>query len=120
MKVIGSGDQKFRSGDSDLRGIYVADNLVGRATVIVKKGDQYAFFRGVGIHQPSQYRVVPEPQGPTTPGAPPRKVKGKKVQFDGWKQNMFYNDMNRERQLRWLRDEVKNVQQKGVEVYRTK
>jgi uncharacterized protein YfaS (alpha-2-macroglobulin family)/TolA-binding protein len=47
VKVVGSVSQKFQSGNTDLRGIFVAENIQGAATAIVKKGNQYAFYRGV-------------------------------------------------------------------------
>jgi tetratricopeptide (TPR) repeat protein len=47
VKAIGSADSGFRSGETDLRGIFIADNLRGKATVIAREGDsKYAFFRG--------------------------------------------------------------------------
>lgn len=47
VKAIGSADKEFRSGETDLRGIFVADNLRGKATVIAREGgSRYAFFRG--------------------------------------------------------------------------
>lgn len=114
VKVVGSGDERFRSGDTDLRGIFVADQLVGRATVIVKKGDEYAFYRGKGIHQADQYRPKP-----TKAPAPKQQRKSKGKQFKGWNNNVNYNMDNRMKQVRWL-EQVMNKQQDGVEVYRTK
>ena len=47
VKAIGSADCEFRSGETDLRGIFTADNLRGKATVIAREGiSRYAFFRG--------------------------------------------------------------------------
>ena len=46
VKVIGSRDSKFRSGETDLRGIFIADNVNGTATVIARKGEEYSFHRG--------------------------------------------------------------------------
>ena len=47
VKAIGSADSEFRSGDTDLRGVFVADNVRGKATVIARAGDsRYAFYRG--------------------------------------------------------------------------
>jgi len=47
VKAIGSADSEFRSGETDLRGIFMADNLRGKATVIAREGtSRYAFFRG--------------------------------------------------------------------------
>jgi hypothetical protein len=47
VKVIGSADTEFRSGETDLRGLFIADNVHGKATVIAREGEsRYAFFRG--------------------------------------------------------------------------
>jgi hypothetical protein len=52
VKVVGSDVGEFISGETDLRGVFKAGGLVGEATVIVKKGTSYAFFRGTATHQP--------------------------------------------------------------------
>ncbi|MEZ5963421.1 MAG: MG2 domain-containing protein [Planctomycetota bacterium] len=117
VKVVGSADQQLRSGDTDLRGVFVADAVVGQATVLVKKGDEYAFYRGSGVHQPSR---VPAPQPQRRPGRPvPNKAADYKS-FDAFSNNMRFNDSNRAQQVQWLRNEVLQKQQKGVEVYRAK
>jgi tetratricopeptide (TPR) repeat protein len=47
VKAIGSADKEFRSGETDLRGLFIADNVHGKATVIAREGEsRYAFFRG--------------------------------------------------------------------------
>jgi len=47
VKVIGSGNPDFVAGDTDLRGIFVADGIHGRSTVIARaEPSRYAFFRG--------------------------------------------------------------------------
>jgi uncharacterized protein YfaS (alpha-2-macroglobulin family)/tetratricopeptide (TPR) repeat protein len=47
VKAIGSADSEFRSGETDLRGIFVADRIHGKATVIAREGEaRYAFYRG--------------------------------------------------------------------------
>jgi uncharacterized protein YfaS (alpha-2-macroglobulin family)/TolA-binding protein len=47
VKTIGSYNDDFISGQTDLRGVFVADGIVGRSTVIAQAdGDRYAFFRG--------------------------------------------------------------------------
>jgi uncharacterized protein YfaS (alpha-2-macroglobulin family)/tetratricopeptide (TPR) repeat protein len=47
VKAIGSGDTAFKSGQTDLRGIFIADGLRGMATVIARVGEsRYAFYRG--------------------------------------------------------------------------
>ncbi|MBT8044052.1 MAG: hypothetical protein KJO79_03795, partial [Verrucomicrobiae bacterium] len=46
VKAIGSNDNVFKSGDTDLRGIFVAEGLNGAATVIARQKGRYAFYRG--------------------------------------------------------------------------
>lgn len=48
VKAVGSGgDGEIRSGETDLRGVFVADGLVGEVTVIARDADaRYAFYRG--------------------------------------------------------------------------
>jgi uncharacterized protein YfaS (alpha-2-macroglobulin family)/TolA-binding protein len=56
VKVIGSGNSDFESGETDLRGIYVADGIRGKTTVIAQLDrNQYAFFRG-------ETHLGPQPQ----------------------------------------------------------
>ena len=54
VKVIGASDAEFVSGSTDLRGIFIADNIHGAVTVIARKGNQYAFYRGETDLQPQQ------------------------------------------------------------------
>ena len=47
VKMIGSDNSEFLSGETDLRGVFVAEGLVGRLTVVVQRDrNQYAFYRG--------------------------------------------------------------------------
>ena len=47
VKAIGSADTEFRSGETDLRGLFIADNIHGKVTVIAREGEsRYAFYRG--------------------------------------------------------------------------
>ena len=47
VKVIGSGNRDFLSGDTDLRGVFLAEGVQGEAAVVARKGAaQYAFYRG--------------------------------------------------------------------------
>ncbi len=47
VKVIGSRNEDFVSGETDLRGIFVADAIQGTSMVIAEaEGGRYAFFRG--------------------------------------------------------------------------
>jgi hypothetical protein len=47
VKVIGSANPDFMSGQTDLRGVFIADGVRGTATVIARGEDgQFAFYRG--------------------------------------------------------------------------
>ena len=64
VKVIGSGNDDFVAGDTDLRGVFVADGIHGRSTVIARaEPSRYAFFRG-------QTELAPPPP-PPPPAAKP-------------------------------------------------
>ncbi|HNQ87721.1 MAG TPA: MG2 domain-containing protein [Verrucomicrobiota bacterium] len=69
IKVIGSADTEFRSGETDLRGLFVADAVRGKATVIAREGEsRYAFFRGeTWLGAPLNAPAAPAAQ-PATPG----------------------------------------------------
>lgn len=47
VKVIGSANDDFNTGETDLRGIFVADSIRGTSTIIARADeDRYAFYRG--------------------------------------------------------------------------
>ncbi len=47
VKVIGSNNAGFISGETDLRGVFVAEGINGQAAVVARQGTaQYAFHRG--------------------------------------------------------------------------
>ena len=63
VRVVGSDDGKFRSGYTDLRGVYVGDDVKGKATVIVAHKEQYAFHRGEKkLRKSYSYRRRPKPK----------------------------------------------------------
>jgi len=91
VKAIGSADSEFRSGETDLRGIFTADNLRGNATVIAREGDsKYAFFRGTDWLGAPENAPVPTPQ----PNEQPQQ-KGK-VDYKGnlFQQNTTIQQLN--------------------------
>nr|WP_303652759.1 MG2 domain-containing protein [Paludisphaera mucosa] len=64
VKVVGAADPEFRSGETDLRGVYAVEGLHGAATVVVRKGaSEYAFHRG------ATYLGTP-PEAANAPGQP--------------------------------------------------
>ncbi len=47
VKVIGSANDEFDAGDTDLRGLFIADDIRGTSTVIAMADEgRYAFYRG--------------------------------------------------------------------------
>lgn len=59
VKVIGTHNADFVSGDTDLRGIFIGDGIQGRTTVIAQadKGE-YAFFRGTTDLGPNRPEIM--------------------------------------------------------------
>ena len=50
VKAVGSATGRFISGETDLRGIFIADGLRGTATVIARDAEnRYAFYRGTAV-----------------------------------------------------------------------
>lgn len=61
VKVIGSANDDFNTGETDLRGIFVADAIRGTSTIIARADeDRYAFYRGTqslgNVAQPQSER----------------------------------------------------------------
>ena len=47
VKAVASADGRFISGETDLRGIFVADGMRGKSTIIARDQiNRYAFYRG--------------------------------------------------------------------------
>ena len=47
VKVIGSNNPTFLSGETDLRGVFVAEGVLGQVTAVARKDTNgYAFHRG--------------------------------------------------------------------------
>jgi len=101
VKAIGSNDQKFKSGETDLRGIWKAENLAGTPTIIARdKKGRYAFHRG----QQSFTSIPPKP-----------KYKNLKKELDFNRnlkasQNSLYN-LNNDRY-----EKNRRAKDKGVEI----
>jgi hypothetical protein len=75
VKVIGSNNPQFFTGETDLRGVYVAEGLQGQVSAVVRKETaEYAFYRGTGyVGQPPAPQQVPGPgqsQQPAAANAP--------------------------------------------------
>jgi tetratricopeptide (TPR) repeat protein len=81
VKVIGSRDSEFKGGETDLRGVFEAQGVHGTSGVVVRKGAQFAFFRGESALMP--------PQGPV--GAPQKAQPSPALQDE---QGGLYNVKN--------------------------
>lgn len=110
VRVIGSSNQRFTRGVTDPRGIFVADAVMGNATVVAKLGDdQYAFHRGaVSLGQP-------EPQD-----KPSQRGLDIKLGSDAYFQNVidFNGLQNRGRNNAWTKE--LNKSREGVQVHQVK
>ena len=91
VKAIGSADSEFRSGETELRGIFIADNLRGKATVIAREGDsKYAFFRGTDWLGTPENAPTPPPEQPQQQGQ-----KGKvDYQYNLYERNSTIQQLN--------------------------
>jgi len=108
-RVIGSENDRFSAGETDLRGVYVAEGIRGQVTAVVRLGtDQYAFHRG-RIHLGAP------------PAAPEVPAEGRQAGQDADRDESLDADLkglNRANQLRQL-DRLQDRYQergKGVQV----
>jgi hypothetical protein len=50
VKVIGTINPEFFSGETDLRGVFVAEGVIGQVTAVIRKDTTgYAFYRGTSF-----------------------------------------------------------------------
>ena len=72
VKVIGTRNKDFTSGETDLRGIFIADAIGGRSTVIARAGDnRYAFYRGKSVLRPQDVKQKARPAASPKKAASP-------------------------------------------------
>jgi hypothetical protein len=112
VKVIGSENPAFFSGETDLRGIFVAEGVRGQVTAVARAGkDQYAFHRGkTYVGQPPQPTQAPA----AAPGAP--EFAPAQQQQSLYENVRGLNESNRAIQLKRLEDRYKAEPGKGVQV----
>ena len=110
VRVIGSANERFISGETDPRGLFVADGIVGAATVIARHDDShYAFYRGTELLAQAELRQ----QG----GRVPLEVQ---LQTGDYFQNvMGLNDANQQMRVQRLRAEIAR-ERYGVQVQKVK
>jgi tetratricopeptide (TPR) repeat protein len=111
VKVIGSDNPSFFSGETDLRGVFVAEGLRGQVTAVARKGTaQYAFHRGTDY-----VGTPPQPAKPAAANAPAPPQAGEPQSLE---QNLrMLNDNNRMRQIERLNERYNAAPAgKGVQV----
>jgi tetratricopeptide (TPR) repeat protein len=113
VKVIGSANEQFISGQSDLRGIFVADGIVGTSTVIAKTDEnRYAFFRGkLALGNAPAVGGGGAPNAPAKPNAAP--AAGTEVLLQGIQmQNGAFNNEQRSNYRNLLNNSIRGVEAK--------
>jgi len=96
VKVSGTGNRRFFGGETDLRGVFVAEGVVGQVTAVARRGEgQYAFYRGT--------TAVVTPVAPPPPPGVPQRAAGP-TGGESLEQNIRYQcDTNQGRQLERLK-----------------
>ncbi|MDR3619857.1 MAG: MG2 domain-containing protein [Paludisphaera borealis] len=109
VKVIGSANPQFISGETDLRGVFVAEGVQGQATVVVRKDTtEYAFHRGT-----TYVGAPPQPANPE-----PSKAEGQASSKDA-NQSLdanlkIQNQSNSMRQLKRLEQRYQQVKPEAL------
>jgi uncharacterized protein YfaS (alpha-2-macroglobulin family)/TolA-binding protein len=115
VKVIGSDNPAFLSGQTDLRGVYEAEGVVGQVTAVARLGtNRYAFYRG------TTYLGTPPPPasaaaGTATKAAPARQA-GKPLSQALDENLKIQNSANQLRQIDRLQQRYNTPAPSGVEV----
>lgn len=108
VRVVGSQSAGFQRGETDPRGLFIADGLAGRATVIARLGSQYAFHRGAAL-----LGVAQQAQGGST-------QLGRQLDAQGYFKNVFdFNTTNRNKRTQRL-DKAIQRKREGVQVQQVK
>ena len=108
VKAIGSADTAFRSGETDLRGVFVADNIRGKVTVIARAGDgRYAFHRG------DKWLGAPK-------AAAPRRAAALRSQVPDYQKNLRLENERTQYGAMKAFDSFRRARQSGVQVQQAK
>jgi tetratricopeptide (TPR) repeat protein len=105
VKVIGTANPTFVAGQTDLRGVFVAEGIQGQVTAVARKGTgQYAFYRGKAVVVAGRIRQAT---------APAQKADDAKKAESLDNNLKIQNSTNQDRQLDRLQNRFKS-QQRGV------
>lgn len=103
VKVIGSASGEFVAGETDLRGVFIADGIRGTATVIARDSEgRFAFHRGKQVLGQVQRSAA-------------RKGDKDEATVDYLKNVELYNDMGQKARLS-LQKQMYDQREKGVKV----
>jgi hypothetical protein len=118
VKTIGSANEQFVSGETDLRGLFIADAILGTTTVIAKKDPNlYAFYRGETVlgqvpNAPGDPNAAPAQQ-PATEGKPMAPSAGKLL--DNVRgENYRFNNEQRSQWNDLINNSIQGVKAKGA------
>ena len=108
VKIIGTENPAFLGGESDLRGVVVAEGVRGVVTAVARRGaSQYAFYRGTT-------RVGPPSAKPNQAAEPAAKPSAAAPALDG---NLrMQNSVNQSRNIDRLKSRYGNAAMPGVQV----
>ena len=111
VKVIGSDNTAFLSGETDLRGVSIAEGVRGQVTAVARKGiAQYAFYRGT-----TSVGSAPTPPAAPTE-APAQPEAGKPAAAEALDKNLKdVNTSNQMRQIDRLQQRYGGENKKGAE-----
>jgi hypothetical protein len=108
VKAIGSRNDEFVSGKTDLRGVSVADGILGTSTVIAQaEASHYAFFRGTT-------ELVPETRDKKDANGPAGPETTESLESQLLKGLQMRNTTNQKKQVEQL-DQLYEAPAEGVE-----
>jgi hypothetical protein len=84
--VVGTDNDAFKRGTTDLRGIVFVDDVRGRPTIIAYKDGDYAFFRSERVLQPHLVRAPTQPPASRTAAT---KAPAPGIAFKDQARNLF-------------------------------
>ncbi len=100
VKVIGSRNADFITGETDLRGVFLAEGIQGEAAAVARKGTaQYAFYRGTtSLGTPPPEAIKPAATPADAPAAAAKQPEGATNGKQSLEDNL--RTLNNENQLR--------------------
>ncbi len=112
VKVIGSEMSRFIDGDTDLRGVFVADSVAGYPTAIARdEGGRFAFYRS-----PSAVLAMAQPEPRQEDKKVGKGVQAKRGSKADYRSNLRDDNRAIQASNEMILNEIINRQQRGVQV----